>query len=75
MKMIQTKSRDESSTSIDAETSLSLALTMSVSIGVNFITVYGVATKKIAWIIPFFILYSGFIVECVIALIITLGKN
>ena len=72
--MIQIETRDDSSGRLDAETSISLVLTMSVSLGVNLMTVYGVATKKIAWIVPFFILYSGFIVECIIAIIITLGN-
>ena len=73
--MIQIETRDDSSGRLDAETSISLLLTMSVSLGVNLMTVYGVASKKIAWIVPFFILYSGFIVECIIAIIITLGNN
>ena len=72
--MIQIEAKEDSSVSLDVETSISLVLTMCVSFGVNLMTVYGVATKMIAWIVPFFILYSGFIVECVIAIIITLGN-
>lgn len=53
--------------SIDGGTIISLSLTMLVSFSVNVMTIYGVFTKKIAWIVPFFILYMGFIIECFLA--------
>ena len=53
--------------SIDGGTIISLSLTMLVSFSVNVMTIYGVFTKKIAWIVPFFILYMGFIIESFLA--------
>ena len=59
---------------MDPETGISLLITMTASLGVNVMTVFGVFRKHYIWIVPFFVLYMGFCVECLVAIFFTLGK-
>ena len=49
---------------------LAITITLVVTIIVNIMLLYGVWRKKLACIFPFFILYSGLIIECIFAFIV-----
>ena len=56
-------------------TIISVSLTMLVSLAVNAMTMYGVVARRKAWLIPFFILYLAFSIECLLGSIWTAARK